>query len=96
MNETALKNKVLKWLKEEFPEGFFWKSSDKFTAGIPDIIGCIKSRMIAIELKVGKNNPTLQQKYTIKKLDQAGAITGICYNLNDIRELLLLFDMYCK
>jgi len=94
MNETALKNKVLKWLKEEFPEGYFWKCSENFTAGIPDILGCVKSRMIAIELKIGKNKATLQQKYTIRKLGAAGAITGICYDLNEVKELLLVLNMY--
>ena len=88
MNETALKAKVLKWLKKEFPEGFFWKSSDNFTAGIPDIIGCIKSRMIAIELKVGKNVASDLQKLVLRKLGKAGAITGVCYSLDEIRELL--------
>ena len=94
MNETALKTKVLNWLRKEFPEGFFWKSSDNFTAGLPDIIGCIKTRMIAIELKVGKNEATLQQIYTIKKLGAAGAITGICYDLNEVIELLQVMSMY--
>ena len=94
MNETALKTKVLNWLRKEFPEGFFWKSSDNFTAGLPDIIGCIKTRMIAIELQVGKNEATLQQIYTIKKLGAAGAITGICYDLNEVIELLQVMSMY--
>ena len=94
MNETQLKIKVLRWLRKEFPEGFFWKSSDSFTAGIPDIIGCIKSRMIAIELKAGKNKATVLQKYTIKKLGAAGAITGVCYNLKEVIELLQVMIMY--
>jgi len=88
MNETALKAKVLKWLKKEFPEGFFYKVSEKFTAGIPDVIGCIAGRFIAIELKVKGGKLTKLQEFTLRKLNLAGAITGVCYSLDEIRELL--------
>lgn len=94
MNETALKTKVLNWLRKEFSEGFFWKTSDRFQAGIPDIIGCVKGRMVAIELKVGKNDATVLQKYTIRKLGKAGAITGVCYDLNEVKELLMVINLY--
>lgn len=71
MSETQFKTKVLNHLKK-IEHGFFFKISDKFLAGIPDILGCYKGRFIAIELKVGKNKPTMIQKYVMNLINNAG------------------------
>ena len=55
MTETQLKNKVIAWIKKEYPGAWIYKTSDRFTKGIPDILIIINGRLFAIELKVGKN-----------------------------------------
>lgn len=87
MNETALKNKVLKWLRS-LDKSWWYKVCDLFNIGIPDIIGCWKGKFVAIELKVKPNKPTKFQKYVIEKIKQAGGIADVCYNLDEVKALL--------
>ena len=88
MNETQLKVKVLKWLKAEYPKGFFYKTSDKFTAGIPDIICGIRGRFVAIELKAPGGKATKLQLYAMKKIAAAGGLVMICNSLEDVQDTL--------
>lgn len=76
MLEVQFKTKVLKHLKT-LPDSFFIKISDKFIAGIPDIIGCYKGRFVAIELKVGNNKPTKIQFFIMDLIKKAGGI--VCW-----------------
>lgn len=51
-------------------------------AGVPDII-CIKDgQTYAMELKAEKGRPTEKQLETIALLNEAGAFTAICYDLD--------------
>jgi Holliday junction resolvase len=68
MNETQFKTKVMRKLKEK--GGFWYKTSDKFVRGIPDILGCFKGKFYALELKVGKNKATDLQKYTVDEINE--------------------------
>ncbi len=88
MNETQLKIKVLKWLKKEYPEGFFYKASDNFTAGIPDILGCVNGQFIGIELKGPGGEATKIQLYTIDKIATAGGLVMICNSLEGVQDIL--------
>lgn len=82
--ETDYQAKVVKRIKKEFPEMFFWKASDKLLAGIPDLVGCYKGQMWAIELKVDDNEPTLLQEVTLEKMKKAGAIVTWNSNIHGI------------
>lgn len=88
MKETELKNKVIRMLRREFPDAWFFKASDKFTAGIPDIIGCYQSRMFGIELKVPPNKVTQLQLYELNRIVFSGGIAGVCYSVDDVKKLL--------
>ena len=77
MKESQVVTSLLKELKQH---GFFWKASDKFVSGIPDIIGCIKGRFIGIEVKIDSNKPTPLQVYTLRGIaGQGGFSTVITY-----------------
>ncbi len=88
MNETQLKIKVLKWLKKEYPKGFFYKVSDNFTSGIPDILGCINGRFIGIELKGPRGRITKLQIHILEKIAAAGGLVQICYSLEGVQDIL--------
>ena len=62
--------------------------SDKFVSGIPDIFAWKDGRSYAIELKVGKNKPSKLQLYFLNKLAQQGVITGVCYSVAEVKEIL--------
>lgn len=58
--------------------------------GRADINGCYKGRCFKIELKSPDTGykPTKQQKLYLKKWKIAGAIVGVCYSLEDVKEVL--------
>lgn len=88
MKETYLKNRVLTMLRTEYKDIWLYKAADRYTSGIPDILGCLNGRMFAIELKVLPNKVTHLQEHVIANIRAAGGIAGVCYNCNDVRKLL--------
>jgi len=73
MNESQLTRKVVAILKK-MPGLWFYKAQDKWTSGIPDIIGCIKGQFIAIELKSKKGKVTKLQAHVLGKIREAGGV----------------------
>jgi len=74
MLEKQLQSKILKALR---PYGWFYKASDRFRAGVPDIIGCYTGRFIAIELKIEPNKPTPLQKHELNAIYREGGNTQV-------------------
>lgn len=89
MLEVALKNKVIKRLRK-VPDLWFFKCSDKFQSGIPDIIGCYKRQMFALELKTAKGKLTRLQEHTLHNLITVGALTAVIRNMDELSEFLEL------
>ena len=74
MKETAVVTALLRELKLH---GFFWKASDKFHAGIPDIIGCVNGRFVAIEVKIDSNKPTPLQTHYLRQIEHNGGASYV-------------------
>jgi len=81
MSELYLKNQTLKRLKKEFPGIWLYHPADRFSSGIPDIIGCLDGRFFAIELKFGKGKPTRLQLYVMDQIERAGGLSQVCYSV---------------
>jgi hypothetical protein len=88
MTETALKTRVTQALRTEYPGLWYYKASDRWQSGIPDILGCYHSQLFAIELKVKPNGSTKMQDYILGRIREAGGIAGVCYSVGDVRMLL--------
>ena len=87
-SETNFKRKTLKYLRDHYPNDWFFKSSEKFISGIPDILACINGKFFAFELKVGSNKPTLLQAHVINKIRKAGGAAGVAYTIQDIKNII--------
>lgn len=89
MKESQLIQNIRKYLAT-LPECFFWKEhgGQYGTAGIPDIIVCYKGRFIALEAKVGKNQPTRLQAATIDQIRRAGGIACVVRSVDEVKEIL--------
>jgi hypothetical protein len=74
MNESQLQTKLLKGLKKH---GWFYKASDRFRAGIPDVIGCYQGRFAALELKVAPRKVTPLQHYELKAIYREGGHANV-------------------
>lgn len=88
--ERDVQKKVLKYLKATLHEGesFFWKVSERYASGIPDIMGFYRGKGFAIELKVGNNKPTELQKLTMVRLRSAGVTVAVCYSVEEVKQFM--------
>lgn len=71
-SELQLQKKVTRMIKKEFPDVFFYKAHDQFTAGIPDLLGCVAGTFFGIELKKEGQKPRKLQEYVIQQIRKAG------------------------
>jgi len=63
---------VTKLVSELRTHGHFWKATDRFRAGVPDIVGCVDGRFIGIEAKIDYNKPSEIQAYTLLDIAKNG------------------------
>ena len=94
MAEGNLQSNVLKYLNA-LPECIAENVSGNIhQSGRADINACYKGICLKIELKDPETNykPTKQQLLYLKKWAKAGAITGVCYSLRDVKKLLEKVD----
>jgi len=94
-DETSIQSKVLKYLNS-LPECIAENvSGNASQSGRADINGCYKGYCLKIELKDPKNKGykvTSQQKLYLKKWKLAGAIVGVCYSVDDVKEIIRRID----
>ena len=89
MKESQLIQNIRKYL-QSLPECFFWKEhgGQYGTAGIPDIIVCHKGRFIALEAKVGRNQPTRLQAATIEQIKRAGGKAEVVRTVEEVKRIM--------
>jgi hypothetical protein len=88
--ESTIQNNVLRYLNS-LPNCVAENvSGNSHQSGRPDINGCINGRSLRIELKSPDhgNKATKKQLLNLKKWGKAGAITGVCYSVDEVKELL--------
>ena len=89
MNENDLIQKIKKYLSR-VPSTFFWKEHGGMygTAGIPDIICCIKGKFAAFEVKVPGNKPTAIQASVHQKIRNAGGRVEVVFSVDDVKAVV--------
>ena len=89
VKEADLITTIKKYLAT-LPETFAWKEhgGQYGTAGIPDIIVCHRGHFIALEAKVGKNQPTKLQNVTIEQIRKAGGTAAVVRSIEDVKAAL--------
>lgn len=92
MLESSIQAKIIKYLNG-IPGVFCYKASDKFIAGIPDIICCIFGRFVAFEVKrpgsMASNTHRKLQGYIRGKIQKAG---GRAYEVSSLDEVKTIVD----
>lgn len=86
MRENALQRTCLNWLDSAYPgdvlalnvHGGGWCAK-----GFPDIVCCVLGRYVAIELKVGDNQPDSAQRVWARRICNAG---GACHTARSLSE----------
>lgn len=89
VKEADLITTIKKYLAT-LPETFAWKEhgGQYGTAGIPDIIVCHRGRFIALEAKVGKNQPTKLQAVTVEQIRKAGGTAAVVRSVADVKTII--------
>ena len=89
MKEADLITAIKKYLAT-VADTFAWKEhgGQYGTAGIPDIIVCHRGHFIALEAKVGKNQPTKLQTVTIEQICKAGGTAVVVRSIEDVKAAL--------
>ena len=65
-------------------------------SGEPDIDGCIMGRSLKIEVKRSEKEEASElQKEILKRWAAAGAITGVVYDVQGVKELLAKEGLFC-
>jgi hypothetical protein len=85
MNEKTITTAILKYLKT-VPECFFWKEHGGMygTAGLPDIICCIRGRFVALEVKAENGKLTKLQEATMQRIKDA---KGKAFKVTSVQEV---------
>lgn len=75
--ESRFKNKVLPLLRRTFKGSWWHKVEAGAVGGIPDIIGCINGKFVALELKTDVGRATELQMWTLENIRAAGGFAEI-------------------
>ena len=88
--EAKVKQQIKQILKELNLWYFMPPANGYGRSGIPDFIGCLKGRLIAIEAKAGKGKTTALQDREIQKIKDAGGFVLIVNesNLPTLKDLI--------
>lgn len=88
--EAKVKKKVRELLDDLGAYYFFPPANGYGRAGIPDIVGCILGRFVAIECKAGKNTTTALQERELSRIEESGGFTFVAneHNLDELKEAL--------
>lgn len=91
MLENVLQRKIQKYLKANLPNSVVWKNhgNQYSVIGLPDIMCVFNGKILCIEVKIPGNQPTKLQEVTLKKMSEAGAITGVAYSIEDVQNILI-------
>lgn len=92
--EKGLVNAMMRGIREEYPDVWLIKvhGGPYQEAGVPDLIGCVRGRMFAIEAKLrrpGESAPaarartSTRQRVQIERLLAAGASAGVALSVEE-------------
>ena len=90
-SEKSIQNSVMKYLKK-VPDSWFCKISDKYMAGVPDIIGCYKGYYIAIELKTEKGKVAPIQHWVHEQIRKAHGVIWVCTSVEEVKKHLADYE----
>lgn len=87
MPESRLQARIKKALLREFPGSVFYKmhGSEFMESGIPDLLGCVEGRFIALEVKhpdTGHGVTPIQQAQ-LDRLAEAGATVAVVESVDE-------------
>ena len=89
VKEANLVRKILQKLKTEYPMGVWYKihTGPFQERGVPDIIGCLRGRFVAFEVKTSDNKDGVTN-YQKLQLDRISSADGKCTVVTSVKEVM--------
>jgi Holliday junction resolvase len=80
--ESNLQRRIQKHLGEKFPGCKFFKvhGGPFMEVGLPDLVGSVEGRFVAIEVKQPGEDEKPIQAYQLRQFAKSGAITGVVHS----------------
>ncbi|MFW6002398.1 MAG: VRR-NUC domain-containing protein [archaeon] len=88
MNEAELQKKCISHAKSVGVYTINMIIDGHGNKGVPDLILCLNGDFVAVELKVGKNEPSNAQKIQMKRIRKSGGKTYVIRSLKEFKKLL--------
>lgn len=89
--ETALTNRIRKAIELTYGEDSLtykiWGSPTQ-ESGISDVIGCLRGRYIALEVKLPGEEPSPTQLWQIERTRRAGGIAEVVHSVEEALDVL--------
>lgn len=90
--ESYYQSRIIKWLKEQYPDAFVWKAAagPYSRGGIPDICAIINGHFFGFEVKrpeVGRLSKIQEQ--TIKEINAAGGTAVVVSHPEQVEKVIL-------
>jgi Holliday junction resolvase len=93
--EASLQDRVLRYLRSLKPDVWAVKYHGAMygTAGVPDILACVRGRFVAIELKTTTKETPIQRMQR-QSIEQAGGVSFVAYSLDEVKAVIepLLYE----
>lgn len=78
--EKKFETKIKNYLENELGAWGFKFFANAYTkAGIPDLVYCLSSHFVAIEVKAQNGKPSELQLYNVRKIREAGGMAFVVY-----------------
>jgi len=92
MKEQQYQSKIVKYLESR--GAYVIKVVAASKKGVPDVIACYKGQFIAIEVKtpLTRSNTSKLQEYNLDKISEAGGLSGVAVDIDDINPMLNRID----
>ena len=87
MRENKIQASIVRFLKKQ-EGGWVYPTCDRFTVGIPDVIGCLKGTFFALEVKQPTGRLSKVQAYQLARIRLSGGIAERVDSLADVKKLL--------
>ena len=69
--------------------GFFWKVSDRYKSGLPDIIGVYDGRFVALEVKRPGINPRPLQAWFLDQIGRHKGVAEVVHSVDETKEIIV-------
>ena len=85
--ETRLRAKIVKAVEKEFGDDVYIKHphGSMYSAGLPDLIGCLEGTFFALEVKTPENRSgaTKLQQLHLDQIETAGGVAAVVRSVDE-------------